>query len=102
MDPLTEDVIRNNNFIGLEVLASNNRTTAITAVVLEIIKEDSITPVFEKYIYNGNYSNETGFVMDDIILIQGFDETVNLTLEGGKLNYKTVNSYTEFKILFFN
>ncbi|XP_032511351.2 uncharacterized protein LOC116765839 isoform X2 [Danaus plexippus] len=82
MDPLTEDVIRNNNFIGLEVLASNNRTKARTIVVLEIIKEDTITPVFEKYIYNGNYSNETGFVMDDIILIQGFDETVNLTLEG--------------------
>ncbi|CAG9560494.1 unnamed protein product [Danaus chrysippus] len=52
MDPLTEDVIKNNNFIGLEVLASNNRTTATTAVVLEIIKEDYITPVFEKFIYN--------------------------------------------------
>lgn len=84
MTPLEESVINENSFIYLQIVASTGRSTATTIVTLEIIKDDNVTPVFSSSIYNGSYNPNTGLTLEQIILVQGYDETVSVTLDGGK------------------
>ncbi|XP_069355010.1 protocadherin Fat 1-like isoform X3 [Maniola hyperantus] len=83
MNPLSGSIVKENNFINLQVTASTtSNSTATTVVTLEIIKDDITTPVFEKNLYAGSYDQETGLNLEQIVLIQGFDNTVTFTLEG--------------------
>ncbi|XP_045765137.1 protocadherin Fat 1-like isoform X17 [Maniola jurtina] len=83
MNPLSDSIVKGNNFINLQVTATTaSNRTATTIVTLEIIKDDITTPVFEKNLYSGSYDHATGLNLEQIILIQGFDNTVTFTLEG--------------------
>lgn len=83
MDPISENVLLENNFIYLEVVASNGRSSARAVITLEIVKDDSLTPMFNQAIYNGNYDPSSGLVVDEILIVQGFDDTVRVNLLGG-------------------
>lgn len=86
MDPLSDSIINGNNFIHIQVTATTAfNSTATTIVTLEIIKDDVTTPVFERNLYIGSYDQETGLNLEQIVLIQGYDSTVDFVLEGGKL-----------------
>lgn len=85
MTPLSDNAIDNNSFISLEVVASSDRSSATTVVNLEIIKDDSNTPVFENFIYSGSYDPATGLTVEQIRFVQGFDYTVAVDLIGGKI-----------------
>lgn len=85
MDPLTDDIIEDNSFISIPVVTSTDHSEATTIVSLEIIKDDTTTPVFDKFIYTGSYDPVDGLTVDQIEIVQGFDETVAVELDGGKL-----------------
>ncbi|KPJ11412.1 hypothetical protein RR48_15051 [Papilio machaon] len=87
MDPLNDEIIKNNNILTLQIVAIANNRTAATVVVLEIVKDDLTTPIFEKNIYNATYDPILGVTAENITFIQGFDETVTLSLEGDFKNY---------------
>ncbi|CAH2229003.1 jg15270 [Pararge aegeria aegeria] len=83
MAPLSESIIKENNVINLQVTATTAlNSSATTIVTLEIIKDDTTTPVFERNLYNGSYDLEIGLNLEQIVLIQGYDSSVTLTLEG--------------------
>ncbi|XP_013177838.1 PREDICTED: uncharacterized protein LOC106125270 [Papilio xuthus] len=92
MDPLTDKIIKNNNILTLQVVAIANNRTAATVVILEIIKDDRTTPIFEKNIYNATYDPILGVTVENITFIQGFDETVTVSLEG---DFKTYFQITQ-------
>ncbi|XP_039748732.1 uncharacterized protein LOC120625678 [Pararge aegeria] len=80
---LSESIIKENNVINLQVTATTAlNSSATTIVTLEIIKDDTTTPVFERNLYNGSYDLEIGLNLEQIVLIQGYDSSVTLTLEG--------------------
>ncbi|XP_028173738.1 LOW QUALITY PROTEIN: uncharacterized protein LOC114362503, partial [Ostrinia furnacalis] len=87
MSPLDEDIIEENSFLNLQVLASTNRTSASTVVTLEIVKNDTVTPVFERAVYEGEYDSMDGLTLEPIILVQGYDATVEVTLQGEHASY---------------
>ncbi|KAJ0179875.1 hypothetical protein K1T71_004466 [Dendrolimus kikuchii] len=87
MERLSENIISENNFIYLEIVASNGRTSARAVTTLEIVKDDNVTPVFNQAIYNGNYNPTSGLVVDQILIVQGFDDTVQLNLQGDYVDY---------------
>lgn len=88
MAPLSENIILENSFIYLQVIASSNYSSASTIVTLEIIKDDNVTPVFNKGIYIGTYDPFIGLTVEPIYFVQGFDEYVSVSITGGKLfNY---------------
>lgn len=96
MTPLPLDVIEQNNFLNLQVVASTNRTSASTIVTLNIVKDDGVTPVFERPLYEGTYDTNDGLSLDQIVLMQGYDETVQINLQGGKF-YTYVHTYVQDK-----
>lgn len=87
MSPLPENVIEENVILVLEVTASSERSSASAIVTLEIIKNDTTTPLFEKAVYAGTYDSESGLDLDQIELVQGYDNTVEITLIGGNKLY---------------
>ncbi|CAG5040178.1 unnamed protein product [Parnassius apollo] len=87
MNPLDDNILLENNILTLKVAASTQRNMAITIVILEIIKDDKVTPIFEKKIYNATYDPEVGVAVENIVLIQGYDNTVSFSLEGEYENY---------------
>lgn len=87
MGTLTDIIINENNVISLEIVASTEYSIARSILTLEIIKDDNVTPVFNMPIYTGSYNTETGLTLEQIVFDQGYDETVDLSLEGGKLIY---------------
>ncbi|XP_037874813.1 uncharacterized protein LOC101739891 isoform X2 [Bombyx mori] len=82
MAPLTENIIRDNNFIYLEVIVSAERGLGSAVVTLEIIKDDNTTPVFSSKIYTGNYDVVNGLNIEPIYFVQGYDDSVSLKLDG--------------------
>ncbi|XP_075970616.1 uncharacterized protein LOC142973004 [Anticarsia gemmatalis] len=90
MGPLTESIIDQNNVISLEVVASTEVNSARTILTLEIIKDDNVTPVFNKPMYTGSYNTEAGLTLEQIVFDQGYDETVGLSLEGDNSNLFTI------------
>lgn len=84
MSPLSEDIIAENSFLTLRVVASNEVSTAVTVVLLEIIKDDTETPVFASQIYEGSYDTINGLSVPTIVLSQGYDSSVQFYKSGGK------------------
>lgn len=83
MSNLDESVIVENNFITLQVIASNDYSSASTIITLDIIKDDTISPAFEKPVYSGTFEMATGLTLEQIVLVQGYDNSVEFDLEGG-------------------
>lgn len=82
-------MIEENAFITVNVEASYpDAISGFTTFVVELLKEpitQIVTPVFEQAYYAGQYSEEGALVFENTIqLIQGFDETVSFTLQGGE------------------
>lgn len=73
----------------LEIEATRQRAVSvICTVIIDIVAEDTYVtlPVFEKPLYTGSFSQESGLNFTEVIALQlGFDETVTFKLEGGKL-----------------
>lgn len=84
MRPLDESIIEENSFLNLEVVATNGLSTATTVVTIEIIKDDNITPVFNKAVYTGAYEPASFTIDDEIVLVQGHDGIDAVDLYGGK------------------
>ncbi|XP_060800992.1 uncharacterized protein LOC106133343 isoform X3 [Amyelois transitella] len=82
MQPLTQEIIDENTYLNLEVVARTERSVASTVVTLEIVKNDTITPIFQRPVYIGSYSTNNVLNLEQIELIQGFDDTVEITLDG--------------------
>ncbi|XP_072940657.1 uncharacterized protein [Epargyreus clarus] len=78
-----ENVILENSALLLTLSASGlNAITATTNILLDVIKDDHITPVFEKAVYSGSYDTVSGLALEDIVIIQGYDDTVEVSLVG--------------------
>lgn len=90
MSNLDESVIVENNFITLQVIASNGYSSASTIVTLDIIKNDTNSPAFEKPIYSGTFEMATGLTLNQIVLVQGYDDSVEFDLGGG-MTYRNNN-----------
>lgn len=55
-----------------------------TSIVIDIVKQEVIAPVFDQAYYTGSYTEETGLTFEETIsLSEGYDETVTLALSGG-------------------
>lgn len=76
-------------YIVLEIEATRQRAVSvICTVIIDIVAEDTYVtlPVFEKPLYTGSFSQESGLNFTEVIALQlGFDETVTFKFEGGKL-----------------
>lgn len=74
-----------NKFIVLEIEARRVRAVSVwTSVVIEVIKQEIVSPVFTEAYYRGVYSTDTGLLFNEVIsLLSGYDETVIFRLEGG-------------------
>lgn len=83
MVQLPDNILEENTFLNLRVVASTNRTSVSTMVTLEIVKDDSVTPVFGSAVYEGLYDTTDGLSLERIVLVQGYDETVRVSLQGG-------------------
>ncbi|KAL4706532.1 hypothetical protein ACJJTC_015730 [Scirpophaga incertulas] len=87
MLPLDQNIIQRHSFISLKIIASTSSQTTFTVITLEIIKDDIFTPVFDKAIYNGEYDQENGLSLSQIVISQGYDETVEVSLQGDHAQY---------------
>ena len=76
-----------NAFIVLEIEAKRERAVSVwTSVVIEIIRQEIVSPVFTQPYYRGVYNDESGLEFNEIIsLLYGFDEMVSFTLDGGNI-----------------
>lgn len=82
--PIAENVIQNNNFLALTLEAKGvNTLTAVASIVVDVIKDDAQTPVFAKHVYYGTSLDTNGITLEDISLVQGYDDTVTFSLSGG-------------------
>lgn len=82
--PLTAAVIQGNNFLTLSLEATaRNAHRAIATVILEIVKQDTTTPVFGRHVYYGTYEETNTVLFESIALSQGYDNTVTFRIEGG-------------------
>ncbi|XP_045486483.1 protocadherin Fat 4 isoform X2 [Pieris rapae] len=85
---LPQEIVTSNNIITLEITASGDYTnTAASTLIFEIIKDDLITPVFAKKIYEGKYVNSTHVSIEEIRLTQGYDGTVEFKIFGEHADY---------------
>ncbi|KAI5633803.1 hypothetical protein NE865_13493 [Phthorimaea operculella] len=89
MSPLEANIIDANNYISLQVIASNEFSSATAVVTLDIVKDDNTSPVFENAIYTGDYDQITGLTIG---LSQGYDQTVNFSLSGDHAEYFSINN----------
>ncbi|XP_052752890.1 uncharacterized protein LOC113511850 isoform X2 [Galleria mellonella] len=88
MTPLADNVLNENTFLNLQVTASTERSSATAVVTLEIIKDDTTTPLFEKALYEGTYDpSASDLTIEPIELVQGYDDSVDITLNGVYANY---------------
>lgn len=84
MQPLESSITQDNTFLTLQLTATSNTSSASIIILLEIIKNDTVTPIFEERIYTGRYDPETGLDIPAITLYQGYDDAVSFYIEGGK------------------
>ncbi|GBP14174.1 hypothetical protein EVAR_7609_1 [Eumeta japonica] len=81
-EPLAESIILENNFLVLTLEATGlNAVPTRAIIVLDIIKEDEIIPLFSQNIYSGTL-NETTLDLETIYLAQGYEDSVIFSLEG--------------------
>lgn len=83
---LPDNVISENNVIALQVVAFSNFNRASTIVILRIVRDDDVAPLFSSPLYRGSYQIETGLTHEPITLTQGYHETI-VSLSGGNWNY---------------
>ncbi|XP_052738608.1 protocadherin Fat 3-like [Bicyclus anynana] len=88
---LPEDVLENSFLVFVLSASGTNTITASATILLEIIKQDTFTPVFSQYTYQGEYTNSTYINFDEIGLIQGYDDTVTFDLDGEHAKYFSIN-----------
>lgn len=83
---LPPEVLENETLILLKLEAKRERAvTAVTSIVIEILREEIIVPEFTNAYYRGSYTESEKLNFEDVIsLSQGHDETVTFNLEGGK------------------
>jgi hypothetical protein len=74
-------------FIVLEVEARRTRAIPTTAIIIiEVIQPEVVNPLFSETYYRGVYTKDSELYFDEeIYLSQGYDETVNFELDGGKI-----------------
>ncbi|CAH0699972.1 unnamed protein product [Spodoptera exigua] len=82
MSALDQTVIDQNNFIYLQIEATATSGTATSVITLEIIKDDNVTPVFEKPIYTGSYEPGKELIIEQISFSQGYDGVDSLLIDG--------------------
>ncbi|CAH0407770.1 unnamed protein product [Chilo suppressalis] len=80
MSTLDATTIIENAFLNLQIIASTNRSVASTVITLEIIKNDKTTPMFEHTTYIGKYDPVDGLTLEKIVIVQGYDDTVEVKL----------------------
>lgn len=85
MEDLDQTTIDQNSFIYLQIVATARSSTATAVITLEIIKDDNVTPVFDKPIYTGTYDLNGGLTVQPIRFTQGYDGVESVELQGGKL-----------------
>lgn len=84
LTPLPTEITDDNNVLifTLNVQTTSNR--ASTAIIVEIVK-NKVVLAFEKVYYVSSYSENDGLQLEpQITLIEGYDESVSFSLEGGK------------------
>lgn len=76
-----------NTFIVLEIKATReNAVPDRTSVVIDIIRQEIVSPVFTHAFYRGAYNAESGLQFNDAIsLAYGYDGTVTFSLDGGNV-----------------
>lgn len=81
------EVVQDNDFIILTIEARRQRAVSVwTSVIIDIIAEEVVYPVFNQAYYRGLYTAENQLQFEEIInLSEGYDGTVHFDLEGGKL-----------------
>lgn len=83
-----------NTFIVLEIEA--RRVGAVSdwsSVVIDIIRQETISPVFTQAYYRGAYNAESGLQFNQVIsLLYGYDETVSFSLDGGNLQRNSLTT----------
>lgn len=90
-DTIPEESIPTNGIIVLGIQASTptDSLPAVTTVILEVIRDDKSTEVenlvFAQTYYVGTYNATTGVALENpISLSEGFNDTVQFNLDGGK------------------
>lgn len=83
-DQLPDNVLENSFLVLVLSASGSNTVAALATILLEIIKQDTVTPVFSQFIYEGVYKNSTHVEFETISLIQGYGDTVSFDLDGGK------------------
>ncbi|XP_059059362.1 uncharacterized protein LOC131852664 [Achroia grisella] len=101
LEPLPESVISENNFLSIILSASAvNAETTSTTLLIEIIKDDITTPVFNNHIYHATFSNNN-IDIEDISLLQGYDSTVSIDLIGEHsqyFNFETIENTVRIQL----
>ncbi|XP_050557589.1 uncharacterized protein LOC118280638 isoform X23 [Spodoptera frugiperda] len=82
MEDLDQTTIDQNSFIYLQIVATARSSTATAVITLEIIKDDNVTPVFDKPIYTGTYDLNSGLTVQPIRFTQGYDGVESVELQG--------------------
>lgn len=69
----------------LEIEAQRDKAvTVTTSIIIELIKQEIIIPIFNEPFYRGIFTEETGLKFEqNIFLSQGYDETVTFGLDTG-------------------
>lgn len=83
---LPPEVLESDTLILLELEAVRVRAvTAVTSIVIDVLREEIIVPQFGNVYYTGSYTETEGLIFEDVIsLSQGHDDTVTFKLEGGE------------------
>ncbi|CAH2075322.1 unnamed protein product, partial [Iphiclides podalirius] len=92
LDELPETIISENSLLIFNLFATaNNTSTATTTIILEIIKEDTVTPVFSQNIYYSTYSSASLLNTENVSLIQGLSENVTFRLSGDHAQFFNIS-----------
>lgn len=95
--PILSSIILENNIVILTLAASGlNAVRTTTSVLLDIIKDDVTTPVFARNIYYGTYQAPSIINIEDITLVQGFNDGVTFRLDGGEILLLETRHTTDF------
>lgn len=85
MEDLDQTTIDQNSFIYLQIVATARSSTATAVITLEIIKDDNVTPVFDKPIYTGSYDPDRKLIIEQVSFSQGYEGVDSIVFHGGKL-----------------
>lgn len=85
LEALPVEVLQSNRYIILELEAERYQAvSAVTSIIIDLILPELEQPLFGQPYYRGVYTENSGLQLEqEIILTQGFDETVTFSLDGG-------------------